>query len=94
MSETEKRGSRAPVTAPVVHAVEAAPAPAPRAIEVELMRRYCPYHLPQEDGSFLPNSAEVKVIIEPGVYTLLHDDASHVLRNQIAQPTRATWDRV
>lgn len=98
MSEYDKRGSRAPVTAPVVPApepvVEAAPAPEPRRIEVDLIRRYCPIYVPQADGSLVANVDEVKATIDPGVYSLHFEDATHVLRSGAAQPTRATFKDV
>jgi len=60
-------------------------------LEVNLLRRYAPHWLVQDDGSVLPNSTEVLRVVEPGIMKLHHEDALIALEARVALPTRATY---
>lgn len=74
------------------------PAPAPpRLVEVNLLRKYCPYHLVGDDGSVQPNTPVKDVLktIDPGIVRLHPADATIVLKAKgVALPTEKTFQGI
>ena len=64
---------------------------APKLIEVDLVRKYCPHWLVLADGSLRQNVVNPLENIPPGVVSLHPDDAGIVLENGIAHATRNTF---
>ncbi len=64
--------------------------PKPKLIEVELLKKYCPHWLVQEDGSCLRNEGDHLAVLMPGVMKLHLDDAEHTLEAGVAKHTRHT----
>ena len=71
------------------------PAPSkPKLLEVNLLRRYAPHWLVQDDGTVLPNDGGVDAnpqVLDPGIMKLHHEDAAIALGASVALPTRATF---
>jgi hypothetical protein len=63
----------------------------PKLIEVELLRKYAPFHLVGADGTAERNGAMIKETISPGIVSLHKEDAAHVLQLGIARATRNTF---
>lgn len=73
-------------------AAAAPPAPSkPKLLEVNLLRKYAPHFLVQEDGTCLENNNNNTKVLEPGIMKLHHEDAAIVLEAAVALPTRATF---
>ena len=74
---------------------DAAPAAdAPKMIEVQLVRRYCPHWFVNEDGSLVhqpADSEEIMKTVSPGLMKLHADDAAIALRTGAALPTSNTF---
>jgi len=74
--------------------------PKPRLLEVELLRKYCPHDIVNDDGTVRPNGdpsqpagqppTGLMQTIGPGVVRLSAKDANVALRQRIAIPTQNT----
>lgn len=67
------------------------PTAKPKLLEVNLLRRYAPHWLVQDDGSAVENNNDMTQVLEPGIMKLHHEDAVIALGAQVALPTRATY---
>ena len=70
------------------------PSAAPKLVEVNLLRKYCPHFLVVVDGSVRPNeppAGTVEQVIFPGIVKLHTKDANIVLNSGVALPSEATW---